>query len=725
MHLVPKVLVPAGVLVGAAAASANESSTLERGWCLAASDSAILLENEDGRLSWQGDGNLVVYTTDGVATWASGAKGDTARLCFQDDGNLVIYKDGAALWTSGTSGKGVDTMRFDGCGLQLLAGETSYFQAGSIACELVSLGRNWCRSLSEAGNIVETDDAKLVWQSDGNLVFRAHDGTAKWASNTEGGRGQRVCFQDDGNLVVYGSSGALWASDTNGRGVDALELFQCTLGLSSPSGDPWVKGGNFCPRPWMLGAAPAPNPPVAVDITSVAPLSVADVPIQPTLVEIGGGSLVAGDYTVHYDTYLDSGSNRLLTGEVELELADGYVVSLGDAALTLERQANGAYRPISGSAGSIFTNMPGLTDLGFLVAGAGDWEIGYATGADLADLDAPLDDGRSYFYFVAGGADSVSWGGLRLETNEPELVFALDPFDPAFYVRVAGLFPGTGIPVSIDEAAVGFSADGRLRWTPTTTWGVSDYVNAVTGNLYVAAGVTLAPPGVPVGVALSGEALIDVDMAELAQMDFHDAVRNLGANGDADLAIDLVLGTLSFDLGEASVVYRKGQYLAASGKLESEALGGFLAQLFDVDDALVAVYVPDGGRPQVAIDGDLGLGALGLQVKDAHVTVDDGGAQISGTVKIGVTKVAVSGTADASGYALGGSIGVDAGLFSGSVGVRITNTSGLVGAAGSLKACVKVFGQRVCATGGSVSITSKGSIKACVNVAGFKPCITL
>jgi hypothetical protein len=720
----PKVLVPAAVVLAGGAASAQENNTLEPGWCLDASDATVLLQNGDASLAWQGDGNLVVYAN-GSAKWATGAKGSAASLCFQGDGNLVIYSGGSAVWSSGTNGKGIDTMRLDDCGLQLLAGETSYFQGGSVACDYVSLGRNWCRSLTQTGAIVRTDDATLSWQGDGNLVLYAADGTAKWASNTGGGRGKRVCFQEDGNLVVYGSSGALWASATSGRGVDALNLFDCALGLSSPSGDQWVKGGDFCAQPQILIAEAPEIVPVLLDLSSIAPLYAEAVEIQPTYIDLGGGSLVAGDYTVHYDTHVDSGSSRLVSGEVEIELADGYVVSLGNADLTLERQADGSYRPISGSAESMFTNMPGLSDLGFLVTGAGEWEIGYATGAALADLDAPLDDGRSYFYFVAGGADSASWGGLRFETNEPEIVFALDPFDPAFYVRVAGLFPDTGSPVAIDEAAVGFSAEGRLQWTPTTTWGVSDYVNAVTGNLYVGAGVTLSPPGVPVGLALSGEALIDADMSELAQMNYDDAVRNLGANGDADIAVDLLFGTLSFDVGEASVVYRKGQYVAASGKLESETLGGFLAQFFDISDARIAVYAPDGGRPTVKIDGDLGLDALGMKVSGAEVTIDDDGAQISGTVKIGVSNVSVSGTADADGYALAGSIGVSAGLLSGSVDVRITSADGLVGAAGSLKACVKVFGQRVCATGGSASITSNGSVKACVRVAGFKPCVTL
>jgi hypothetical protein len=51
----------------------------------------------------QGDGNLVVYTQDGVPVWASGTQGNPgAEVVMQDDGNLVVYSSGRALWASNT-----------------------------------------------------------------------------------------------------------------------------------------------------------------------------------------------------------------------------------------------------------------------------------------------------------------------------------------------------------------------------------------------------------------------------------------------------------------------------------------------------------------------------------------------------------------------------------------------------------------------------------------------
>jgi hypothetical protein len=62
----------------------------------------VLLHLGDYKLSWQGDGNLVLY--DGfTARWATYTNGKGATECaFQGDGNLVIYAGKQAIWASGT-----------------------------------------------------------------------------------------------------------------------------------------------------------------------------------------------------------------------------------------------------------------------------------------------------------------------------------------------------------------------------------------------------------------------------------------------------------------------------------------------------------------------------------------------------------------------------------------------------------------------------------------------
>lgn len=102
------------------------------------------------------------YLCAGLGIWLS--TNNRARLIMQSDGNLVLYKDGRAVWQTGTVGRGT------------------------------------C----------------AVWQPDGNFVLYGHSGEALWASHTEG-RGYYFAVQDDGNVVIYDQAGRpLWATYTNG-----------------------------------------------------------------------------------------------------------------------------------------------------------------------------------------------------------------------------------------------------------------------------------------------------------------------------------------------------------------------------------------------------------------------------------------------------------------------------------------------------------------------------
>jgi hypothetical protein len=57
----------------------------------------------------------------------------------------------------------------------------------------------------------------LVMQGDGNLVGYTNGGAPTWASNTAGRGGDRFVVQNDGNLVIYSPTRAVWASNTAGR----------------------------------------------------------------------------------------------------------------------------------------------------------------------------------------------------------------------------------------------------------------------------------------------------------------------------------------------------------------------------------------------------------------------------------------------------------------------------------------------------------------------------
>jgi lysophospholipase L1-like esterase len=59
---------------------------------------------------------------------------------------------------------------------------------------------------------------RFVMQRDGNLVLYGPSGGALWASNTRGRGSDHVRMQSDGNLVIYDAGGrALWQSNTPGH----------------------------------------------------------------------------------------------------------------------------------------------------------------------------------------------------------------------------------------------------------------------------------------------------------------------------------------------------------------------------------------------------------------------------------------------------------------------------------------------------------------------------
>jgi hypothetical protein len=67
------------------------------------------ISNSDGKLIYQHDGNLVLYTASGQARWSTGTHNTSpGRVVMQTDGNLVVYDGGGrAVWASHSRGSGV------------------------------------------------------------------------------------------------------------------------------------------------------------------------------------------------------------------------------------------------------------------------------------------------------------------------------------------------------------------------------------------------------------------------------------------------------------------------------------------------------------------------------------------------------------------------------------------------------------------------------------------
>ncbi|NES22647.1 MAG: hypothetical protein F6K41_27945 [Symploca sp. SIO3E6] len=97
-------------------------------------------------LSFQNDGNLVLYGGAGRVLWATGTNADL--LAVQSDGNVVLYERGAPVWATNTEGN---------------------------------------------------PGALLAIQTDGNVVVYTRSGRPIFATNTQGGQSQTRSAARDWN----------------------------------------------------------------------------------------------------------------------------------------------------------------------------------------------------------------------------------------------------------------------------------------------------------------------------------------------------------------------------------------------------------------------------------------------------------------------------------------------------------------------------------------------
>ena len=206
-------------------AQLNSGQQLDAGHYLLSSDKHSVL-------SLQGDANLVLYS-DFRARWSSGTQGgkNVSRMVMQGDGNLVIYNtSNQPMWDTGTGGHPNAFVR-----LQTDGNLVVYSSGGAPLWNSQSssrpdyLGRVVSQLPTTSiypGQSLETTDRKrkLVLQGDGNLVLYS-SGTAVWASGTNGKNVAELAMQPDGNLVLYSPSRApIWNTKTGRKGSAFLAL---------------------------------------------------------------------------------------------------------------------------------------------------------------------------------------------------------------------------------------------------------------------------------------------------------------------------------------------------------------------------------------------------------------------------------------------------------------------------------------------------------------------
>lgn len=183
--------------------------------------------NTDGNnyLLMQSDGNLVLYGESGSPKWNSGTAGNPGAYAqLNTDGGLqIIASDNTTvLWQNGV------TIYPD-----YLKQTNNVIDKGSLYSgqTLTTADRKFRLTLQQDGNLVLYSPTKAIWatfrfspkvsrlqmQSDGNLVAYDTDNKAFWTSKTNGHPNSRLVLQPDGNLVIYSAANkVLWHTATWG-----------------------------------------------------------------------------------------------------------------------------------------------------------------------------------------------------------------------------------------------------------------------------------------------------------------------------------------------------------------------------------------------------------------------------------------------------------------------------------------------------------------------------
>ncbi|WP_288463149.1 putidacin L1 family lectin-like bacteriocin [uncultured Pseudomonas sp.] len=111
-------------------------------------------------------------------------------MVLQDDGNLVIT-DTVPLWSSNNSSTAFS-----------LSKSNLRIEPGTFL---------------EPGKLYESGANRLVFQGDGNLVVYGPNSQVLWASYTHNKGADQAVMQGDGNFVIYAKGKPIWYTNTDGN----------------------------------------------------------------------------------------------------------------------------------------------------------------------------------------------------------------------------------------------------------------------------------------------------------------------------------------------------------------------------------------------------------------------------------------------------------------------------------------------------------------------------
>lgn len=172
-------------------------------------------------VNMQSDGNLVLYDRAGNATWRSDTVGHPgAQLRMQNDGNLVVYAaDQTALWASNTTLPTPNRCRLmkihEGLGVENTLSSCNGFRTLRMQRDGNLVLYDFAARAAWATGTWGKPGYFATLQPDGNFVLYDRSDAALWSTGTFGTNADHVALQNDGNLVVYTASDeALWWSGT-------------------------------------------------------------------------------------------------------------------------------------------------------------------------------------------------------------------------------------------------------------------------------------------------------------------------------------------------------------------------------------------------------------------------------------------------------------------------------------------------------------------------------
>ncbi|APR87531.1 hypothetical protein A7982_12880 [Minicystis rosea] len=233
-------------------------------FCYTTEQPQDLLQNEAATLKWDQYGNLSIVAKGG-GTWKWGIGSSTplvgasaAKVCHASDGKLRIEDSaGQVVWqshdqtTTGTD----NALELESCTLEVVAGGATQAWETADPCyrPAIKMNEGWCVPTSAnqllAWNRGPNGNTELYWGA-GALRYTRTGEYETWHTPyaVPGAyEPDRLCFQADGNLVIYDAADApLWASGTAGKAEVPTELDVNDRGVSLwGSKTQWFQQGSF------------------------------------------------------------------------------------------------------------------------------------------------------------------------------------------------------------------------------------------------------------------------------------------------------------------------------------------------------------------------------------------------------------------------------------------------------------------------------------------------